>query len=377
MNCTGLPSRSLNEGSVLPDKLIHIIDALPPYVGGVCDYGNRLARGLKKAHGIETFFATVKDFGEPDRSWFEHIHSIYPDKQLFKMVSDVIATHYAPDEKVVLLLQYVPHGYEKRGCPLWLLSELKKIKKTFPQVQLTTMFHELYATSNKIGSSTFWLQFLQRHITKSIYRLSDSVVTNSPRYKTILQSWQQRQVDMLPVFSNIGESEDAPGFQVRADVAVVFGSRVSRQRVYHSEQLGTWIEALGITRLIDIGPGEANVSAAPVEVETRGVLEASEICTIMQQVKYGFINNGKRGALEKSGVFASYAANAVCPVVLDAYQGESVYLSGIDYLGSPEDYDKTDSIADSAKKSYKLKAALQVHLDYYCNKDSNLFKYKD
>ena len=361
----------------MPDKLLHIIDALPPYVGGVCDYGNRLARGLKKAHGIETFFITVKDFGEPDRSVFEHIDSIYPDKQLFRMVSEVIRTQYAPDEKVVLLMQYVPHGYEKRGCPFWLLSELKKIKKTFPQVHVTTMFHELYATSNKIGSSTFWLQFLQRHITKGIYNLSDNVVTNSPRYKTMLQSWQQRHVDMLPVFSNIGERGESPDFHARGDVAVVFGSRVSRQRVYHSKQLGTWIETLGITSLIDIGPGAANVSAAPVKVEAMGILEAFEICAIMQQVKYGFINNGKRGALEKSGVFASYAANALCPVVLDAYTGDSVYRPGIDYLRNPEDYARADRIADAAIKSYNMKAALQVHLDYYCHSDSNALNHKD
>lgn len=346
-------------------KLIHIVDSLPFDIGGVSDYAYKLSYGLKDKYNIDTFFITVKKFDHYDKTHFDKIYNIYNQNNLYEIVSHIIDQYFEKEEQVKIVLEYVGYGYQKRGCPIWLLSELKKLKSRY-SIQLTTMFHELYAVSNNFMTSTFWLSWLQKYIAKQIYLLSDHVFTNTLKYRNELVKWETRQIDVLPVFSNIGEVDKVENFQKRQDFVVIFGSINTRQKVYEeSEKLEHWIQALGVKKIIDIGPGSPLITIKNCEVEIKGRLESKEIQRIMRMVKFGFVTYGD-GALEKSGVFASYIAHGVCSVVLEAYNGESLYIQNIDYLSDYSDLSANfEDITISAKYKYDEFASVNIHIQKY------------
>jgi hypothetical protein len=100
---------------------------------------------------------------------------------------------------------------------------------------------------------------------------------------------------------------------------------------------------LGVEKVVEIGPRTqsvpAHIGSAPVEV--RGVLPVSEISEILSTSRYGFIAfhlwTPPLGIilLEKSGVFAAYAAHGVIPVMFwpnrrCCHDGHSLFLDSLD-----------------------------------------------
>ena len=78
----------------------------------------------------------------------------------------------APDATTPVILHYVGYGYEKRGCPLWLIRGLESWKRNHRVHRLLVIFHELYAAGSPWQSS-FWNSPVQRWITGRLARLAD------------------------------------------------------------------------------------------------------------------------------------------------------------------------------------------------------------
>jgi len=354
-------------------KIIHITDSLPFYVGGVSDYAYQLSSRLKKQYDLETYFITVKNFHDFDKSTFQNIFNIHEKRNLFETVKHIVENNYQTDERINIVLEYVGYGYQKRGCPLWLIRELKKLKKTFTQLQLITMFHELYAISNNIKTSTFWLSWLQKYITKEIFYLSDVVKTNTIKYCKELQQWDsKKEIEVLPVFSNVGEKNNFLKFSKREEAAVIFGSSSSRARVYaDKERLENVLYELGIKKIYDIGSGDVLTSLQGYLIKKMGKLGKQEIEQLMSTVKFGFLDY-KNMPLEKSGIFAAYAAYAMCPIVFNAYAGESIYEKNVDYVFKDElNKNRFANIAKSVNQKYGLKANLENHVNSFLKEFSS------
>jgi len=348
-------------------KIIHITDAIPFHNGGVSDYSYLISKGLKEKFDIETFFVTCNAFTDYDTSVFKNITNIYKEKNLYATVKNIVNDNFRDNEKIDIILEYVPHAYEKRGCPFWLLSELKKIKKNLPNINLLTMFHELYATSSNPKTSTFWLQGVQKYITFSIAKLCDSIFTNTMDYQNKLSHKNKMKIVLQPVFSNIPKNRSEQSFDNRKEQIVIFGSHPSRLKVYDKlDELNMICKKLNIKKIIDIGPGAIEISFNDIAYEIKGKLSVEEISTLFNESKFGLINY-KQMPIEKSGIFAAYISFGVIPITMTKYKNDSLYKDGLQYIYFESLDTKVDfsNISSFIIKNYNENANISIHLDNY------------
>jgi hypothetical protein len=223
-----------------------------------------------------------------------------------------------PGGRSTLVIHVSLYGYAKRGNATWLPVRIARWRRDRADARVLTMFHELYAFGPPWRSS-FWLSPVQRRIVRQLLALSDHALTNTARYEAILRRWSpDRPVTVLPVFSNVGESDAPTPWCERQNTAVVFGLAGVERFLYrrYLRQLADAAARLYIDRIIDIGPRR---SAPPRRIgtavtESRGVLAAAEIAQILGQARYGFIACPP-DLVGKSSTFAAYAAHGVTPVL--------------------------------------------------------------
>lgn len=349
------------------NKIIHITDSIPFHNGGVSDYSYLISKGLKENYKIETFFVTCNSFKDFDTSIFKDVTNINENKNLYETVKNIIKKSFDKNEKINILLEYVPHAYQKRGCPFWLLNELKKIKKNIPNVNLITMFHELYATSSNPRTSTFWLQGVQKFITFSIAKLCDSIFTNTMDYQNKLSNRSKSKVILQPVFSNITKNISEKSFDDRKEQIVIFGSYTSRLKVYEKiDELYAICKKLNIKKIIDIGPGEIKTSLNEINHEKKGKLSVVEIASILVESKFGLINY-KQMPIEKSGIFAAYISFGIIPITMTKYKNDSLYNDGLQYIFFKNLDAKINfsEMSSSIVRNYNENANISIHLNNF------------
>ena len=293
-------------------EIVQIVPYLPPSISGVGDYALLLAEELRRSHDIHTSFIV----GAPAWEGPPEINGFSVTKIAGRTVSQLegLLNEQAGDALPVLL-QYVGYGYEKRGCPAWLARGLQAWRRASAWRRLVTMFHELYAFGAPWRSS-FWSSPLQRWLVVKLAAISDSCVTNMRRYARYLESRSPRRlqhINVLPVFSNVGERE-AQDNQRRMEM-VIFGGAGWRELAYtrcKKDLIGV-CRRLNIIRLHDIGPPLAVRYRLPLEVTWHGLLPAAEIGEIMRASLAGFFTY-PAPFLGKSGIFAAYAAHGLAPI---------------------------------------------------------------
>ena len=223
------------------------------------------------------------------------------------------------DSNGVVIAHLSHYGFATRGTPFWLLRGVERWISLRPPGRLIVVFHELYALGPP-WSSSFWLSPLQKWITRRFLEICDFAVTTTERYETALLNWRPNAaLRRLPVFSLVGEPAFVLPAADRASVAVVFGSTGVEDRLYGrmASTLVEIITKLNIERIIDIGPRLRAVPAmiGQVPVEVLGALPADCISKILQDARYGLIAYPS-DMLEKSTIFAAYAAHGVIPLLL-------------------------------------------------------------
>ena len=265
----------------------------------------------------------------------------------------------------LLLLHFSGYGFQKRGVPTWLNSEIRSLRKRFRVFGV--IFHELYA-SGPPWSSAFWLSGMQRRIAHELLLQADFWFTN----REGAAEWLGRNAPSvphatMPVFSNVGEpasidaNERAPG---RECTMVVFGSSTMRVQVYawNDGEIFKVAQRAGL-RIHDIGPTiqDAALSQrmAREGVIVQGRLPAEQVSAAMLRAEYGVLVYPPDYAA-KSGIFAAYAAHGVCPVMLwkngtarDGFQPGTNYIDGFDALvGGKSSFDAR-RIGQAARKWYE------------------------
>jgi hypothetical protein len=310
-------------------KVLQIVPRLPPSISGVGDYALMIAKFMREQHNIMTVFAVADSGGVAihEIDGFA-IHKLTPDTRSILSASSGIRHQ---------LLHYVGYGYEKRGCPIWLLSGLRKLRSSGNSSNLVTMFHELYA-SGKPWQSSFWTHPVQKSICRGVAQVSDVIVSNRLRSAEILKKMSGgREAVHLPVFSTVGEPEALASATDRQRRLVLFGGTELRRKtlVDYLGSLQAACKRWGITEVIEIGPGTTPDCKIGIPWRKLGVQTATEVSDWLDRSLLGFLSYPS-SYLEKSTIFAAYAAHGVVPLLPDACMEEDTLglRSALHYLSS-------------------------------------------
>jgi len=304
-------------------RIIQIVPRLPPKIDGVGDYAYCLAQQMRQDFGIQSDFIVGDPNwgGPPDLDGF-------PVTRLDLRSTGALSSLLKQQPSSIILLHYVGYGYNKRGCPLWLVQGLEDWKHSNQNTYLVTMFHEISA-SGPIWTSTFWLSSWQRYLAGGLVRVSDRLVTSKQLYAKILQKVVARQTShlydghklpilALPVFSNVGEPDTLLPLTSRDRPLVVFGGATSRFRVYKYCQmtLKQVCQKLRIEHIFDIGPTVKLdlLALTNLPIQVLGEQPLSDVSRMLANSLVGFIDY-PTDFLGKSTIFASYCAHGMLPVI--------------------------------------------------------------
>lgn len=279
-------------------RILQVVPLLPPPAEGVGSYAQELARALAESRGIETVFHAASAPAPPRRAG---------------------ALELALEEAgpAAVLLHYANYGYQRRGCPFWLLPALRRWRRGGPGRRLVTVFHEVYATGPPWRSS-FWTMPLQRGLAAAVARNSDALVTSLDLWvRRIGPAATPEKTVVSPVFSTVGEPETPPPLAARSPRMVVFGGRGARARAYGELRpaLAAACGTLGLREIVDVGPPlDSPVDdAAGIPVRRLGVLPAAEAGALLLESRAGFVAYPSF-FLPKSTIFAAYCAQGLLPV---------------------------------------------------------------
>lgn len=295
--------------------LSQISPAYPPQISGVGDYAAIIEDECRKmGHSVLTMVPPKEGLLS---SCGKAGETVLGDAE---KMADALA------ETDLILLHFSGYGYARRGLCGWLADGLEEWKLVQHERRLVTMFHEVYATG-PIWRSSFWTSRPQQHIAQRLARLSNALFVSSQRGRNQLQKLcPDVPIDILEVFSNVGELTSPSPLSERAPHAVVFGGASRRTQVYRSLQTiaGRWDEGfrrLGLTKIFDIGPPiDAPSELLGCKVVACGTLQAAEVSAILSNARVGLLDY-RRNQIEKSGIAAAYFAHSLL-VVNTANEGK-------------------------------------------------------
>ena len=348
--------------------LIQIVPRLPPSIDGVGDYAFLLAKQMREAHGINTQFVVCDPNWKPEdgrRTTDDGLLTSdlrldgFPFHQLReRSAAELLRVLSAPGMPTTVLLHYVGYGYEKRGCPVWLVRALREWKNgkekaemlkpetlksdlrsqasglKFPvsnlrspvssfrssaQPRLITMFHELYA-SGPPWRSSFWTSPVQQWIAKTLASMSEQCFTNraaSANWLAVASHHPMNAIPVLPVFSNLGEPESILPLALRKPQMLVYGglSRSPNDRDLAIKAIRQACNKLGIERLIAFGSKTLDPASMDFPVKNVGMLTMEDSARLLSESRVGYLDYFD-GYLGKSTIFASYCAYALVPLML-------------------------------------------------------------
>jgi len=342
-------------------RLIHIAPELPPAVGGVADYTAILTRRLVEESGAAVDPVLVHAGRQPADAIDVDVSVVDLSGQCSaSALAETIGCHArGEEEQAVVVVEYAGYGYAKSGAPPWLLRGIRRACAA-NDLQLITVFHELYGTSLRPWTRTFWAMPVQYYIASRLADLSDGLTANWAR----VERWLTRRVDGTPVylspsFSNVGEPASLPPFSEREPYAVNFGGAGKKAQLYkdHGTEVSQLLQRREIERIVDIGPTvpESVTTSLSVPVDRRGVLPKEEVSACLQRASLGLLNYGLH-CLRKSGVWGAYAAHGV-PTVLTAKR------TTIETLKEGEHFVLQDTISSS--DHYQLDVISQAVRQWY------------
>ncbi|MCI0746946.1 MAG: hypothetical protein L0Y58_16205 [Verrucomicrobia subdivision 3 bacterium] len=340
-------------------EIIQIVPRLPPTISGVGDYAYLLARELRERHEIHTRFIVC----DTDWSGGDTLNTFSVQKLKAPRSDELLRCLLGSGMPNIVLLQYVGYGYERRGCPTWLVNALQEWRRSCGARRLIIMFHELYAFGPPWRSS-FWASPLQRWIAAQFAKLADRCVTNLRRYGQWLGAREPRHFNhilAMPVFSNLGEQSEHDLVESRPPNMIIFGSAqwVKDLLGQHREKTLKCAQALGLQQLITVGSPVGTVPPRfPVPIKEHGQVDASIIAKLMRSSRVG-LTDYFPGHLAKSGVFAAYAAFGLVPVLprlnrseLDGCVAGETYLVP-EQISTSGPATTVQKVADNARKWYQ------------------------
>jgi len=299
-------------------QLIQVVPQLTPMRCGVTDHAIPLARELEAAFEIDTAFVVLNSREKCDLA-YPIIHCA-PQELLQACLS---LSNGRPGSILVHLSGY---GYSRDGAPTLLADALTKVRKD-GRFRVAVYFHELFATGMP-WRSAFWYSRRQRNAVRRIAEECDLRVTSTRCYADWLERKSDRErgysVQVLPVFSTVGEARELLPIVQRQQTMAVFGLSATRRTAYKElKSARNLLRDLGIREIADLGPeSEVPLEVHGVPVRRRGVLAPADLVRELAQATFGFLSYAPALAA-KSGVFAAYCAHGTVPVITKAFNGEA------------------------------------------------------
>jgi len=181
---------------------------------------------------------------------------------------------------------------------------------------LLVHFHEVAAFGPPWRSS-FWMRPLQLAAARRLSRAADRSLTSLDRFAALLRRRGVRApIEVLPIFSTIGEAGAVSPLRERPDRLVLYGSPAARARIWTDArtELELAVTSLGIRSVIEIGRdpvGPEQISRARV-VRT-GELDDEDVRRLLAESLAAFFDYPVE-YLSKSSAFAAACAHALLPV---------------------------------------------------------------
>ena len=297
---------------------------------GIGDFASRLADRLADGHGIASVFLQAASGSEA-----EPRVDRWPTEALERRTGDALAEALArlsaSANLKALLLHVSGYGYQRRGVPEWLAEGLEDFARSPNRVPVIGFFHELWVDrSARPWTSSFWLRSRQRRVTQRLWALCNRAITSNTAYRdmlgTLAAAPQNRHIDVLPVFSNIGEPETLLPFAERpAALAVFAGSGTAYLQRHHGKALRELLVRENIGEIVNIGARSESQPAAIGDVPVRalGQLPALAVSAVLAKARFGALCYRNRGVFGKSGTLAAYAAHGVVPVVFGSHGADA------------------------------------------------------
>ncbi len=298
-------------------KVITIVPRLPPLIDGVGDYALQLAQVLRHQHQIETEFIVC------DPNWQGIVP--FPVQVLTTDSSIELYDRLCRRRSTssIVLFQLSGYGYHKWSLYGWIVDALQRWQRRYgDQVQLVTMFHELYKPMGwRPWRHRFWFGPDQKALIKRLSRSSDVCLTNCAAYGlelAKLSRGRHENIPVLPVFSNIPVPETLPRLADRPRRLVVFGLEGTRARLYNRaiDAVNAFCVQFVIESVVDIGaPTGLDLAARlAVPVVEMGYQSPESVSELLQQAIAGWTLYDAN-LLSKSGIFAAYCAHGLIPIV--------------------------------------------------------------
>ncbi len=304
-------------------EVLQIVPRLPPAISGIGDYAVLLAAELARAEGWRTrFLITDSQWqGGDDVAGFpvEFLQRC-ETRGLEKMLEQA-----APSDTPVFL-HYVGYGYQKRGCPYWLVQGLERWRRAGAERRLVVMFHELFAFG-PVWTSSFWLSPLQRYLAARLARCADCCITNMQAYADQLVKFAPAHAGRIlvrPVFSTVGEPDAIPSLAAREPELILFGGGAwtTKAVAQRRDELESICAELNLDRIIAVG-AKSNIEwHGRVPFEEAGVLPPAQVSQRLRHARVGYMDYFP-GYLGKSTIFAAYCAHGILPVFPETNPSES------------------------------------------------------
>ena len=285
-------------------RILLVCPIFPPQAGGLADHSARWAEAIGEHLGHEVWVLTGPG-AEPSQS--PHVKLAEPFVEWgLRGAGRLVQTvrHLNPD---VVVVQYVPHLYERRGFSLGFAQAVYRLSQAgFPVV---TLAHELY-----FSRAEAWRHqpagVVQRAALWPLFAASRRVVFSVPRrerrMRQVFPAWANR-FSSLPVGANFSSVDAAEGLRWRSahgiasgDMVLLFQGGAHPSKEFASVQRS--IDALsadGIpARLISIGgchfSGPACVSLGHVpRAQAESILQAADLAV----APFADGASGRRGSL--------------------------------------------------------------------------------
>lgn len=184
----------------------HIITCeYPPQVGGVSDYTALLAGELQKAGDAVEVWAPA--FVSDKRPSVHRVFGNFSPKNL-RQTHELLDQCARPRN---LLVQWVPHGYGKRGINLaftrWIASRSQCGDRVF------LMVHEPYLESGQGSWKRRAVSFLQRRMIRKLLYASSRVFISIPAWENYLRPYAPpgMQLEWMPIPATIDADPDPGG----------------------------------------------------------------------------------------------------------------------------------------------------------------------
>lgn len=296
-------------------NILHLLPRVPPAVCGIGDYAWSIARGLRDEHDIHSQFLSAGTSWTAPQGETE-----FPVFRLPALTAETLVdfVRARAGEWDAIILHLSPYGFQQRGVPLWLARGWRHLSQLSPRPRLLTMFHELYA-SGPLNSSAFWLQPWQKGVLRIVARASDGLRTNRQAYADWLRKiagLKARTVEVMPVFSNLGEPEILPPWSEREPAMAMFAwgihSGESLEEVVR--KAADNCRRFGMKRLHLLGWEKIRLLAEDgVEIVRHGFLAASAVSELLASCQMAYTAYSPEH-FGKSTLVAAFAAHGLATI---------------------------------------------------------------